>query len=182
MSQQPPAGDEASGSHSSPGEAHDGLADSTKSNVVPLNPPQHSFGYGRAPIHARFKPGQSGNPKGRPKGSRNAMAECRKVYTAMIVIQVGGKKRRVTRIEALLLRQWELAMKGNQRAAQATMATAKALGVFDETETNECGRANDLLDACLTDEEIRSLSRQGLADFIRIERARIEKRKGTADV
>ena len=31
----------------------------------------HSVGYGRPPEATRFKPGQSGNPKGRPKGSKN---------------------------------------------------------------------------------------------------------------
>jgi Family of unknown function (DUF5681) len=30
----------------------------------------YHVGYGRAPVHARFKPGQSGNPRGRPKGKR----------------------------------------------------------------------------------------------------------------
>jgi hypothetical protein len=29
-------------------------------------------GYGRPPVHSRFKPGISGNPKGRPKGSFRA--------------------------------------------------------------------------------------------------------------
>lgn len=27
-------------------------------------------GYGRPPAHTRFKPGQSGNPKGRPSGKK----------------------------------------------------------------------------------------------------------------
>lgn len=31
----------------------------------------YDVGYGRPPARTRFKPGQSGNPKGRPKGSRN---------------------------------------------------------------------------------------------------------------
>ena len=31
----------------------------------------YQVGYGRPPLHSRFKPGQSGNPKGRPKQSRN---------------------------------------------------------------------------------------------------------------
>jgi hypothetical protein len=30
-----------------------------------------SVGYGRPPVHTRFKPGQSGNPRGRRKGQRN---------------------------------------------------------------------------------------------------------------
>lgn len=28
-------------------------------------------GYGNPPLHTRFKPGQSGNPSGRPRGSKN---------------------------------------------------------------------------------------------------------------
>ena len=31
-------------------------------------------GYGKPPAHSRFTPGQSGNPKGRPKGARNRAA------------------------------------------------------------------------------------------------------------
>ena len=33
--------------------------------------PGYEVGYGKPPTHTRFKPGQSGNPKGRPKGSKN---------------------------------------------------------------------------------------------------------------
>jgi hypothetical protein len=31
---------------------------------------EYQVGYGRPPQHTRFPKGQSGNPKGRPKGSR----------------------------------------------------------------------------------------------------------------
>jgi hypothetical protein len=31
----------------------------------------YQVGYGRPPVHSRFRPGQSGNPRGRPKGARN---------------------------------------------------------------------------------------------------------------
>ncbi len=33
-----------------------------------------AVGYGKPPVHTRFKKGQSGNPRGRPKGSRNRLA------------------------------------------------------------------------------------------------------------
>jgi hypothetical protein len=40
-----------------------------------LRPPSeatsYDVGYGKPPVGSRFAPGQSGNPKGRPKGSRN---------------------------------------------------------------------------------------------------------------
>ena len=32
-----------------------------------------TVGYGRPPVRTRFKPGQSGNPRGRPRGARNTM-------------------------------------------------------------------------------------------------------------
>jgi hypothetical protein len=35
----------------------------------------YEVGYGRPPIHTRFKPGQSGNPAGRPKGAQNFATE-----------------------------------------------------------------------------------------------------------
>ncbi len=37
----------------------------------PSEPTAFEVGYGKPPIASRFVPGQSGNPKGRPKGARN---------------------------------------------------------------------------------------------------------------
>lgn len=34
-------------------------------------PPDYEVGYGRPPVGSRFKPGQSGNPSGRPKADRS---------------------------------------------------------------------------------------------------------------
>jgi len=34
-------------------------------------PGNYPVGYAKPPVESRFKPGQSGNPRGRPKGSRN---------------------------------------------------------------------------------------------------------------
>lgn len=34
-------------------------------------PPAYEVGYGKPPVSGRFKPGQSGNPNGRPRGSKN---------------------------------------------------------------------------------------------------------------
>ena len=50
-------------------------ASSTPQSSADLNlesePRSFAVGYGRPPVHSRFKPGKSGNPKGRAKQSRN---------------------------------------------------------------------------------------------------------------
>ena len=33
----------------------------------------YEVGYGKPPVHSRFKPGESGNPRGRPKGAKSAL-------------------------------------------------------------------------------------------------------------
>ena len=37
----------------------------------------YAIGYGRPPTSSQFQPGQSGNPKGRPKGARNTTSMAR---------------------------------------------------------------------------------------------------------
>jgi hypothetical protein len=44
------------------------------SSAKPDNPSICDVGYGKPPKHTRFKPGQSGNPSGRPAGSKNRVA------------------------------------------------------------------------------------------------------------
>lgn len=34
--------------------------------------PGYDVGYAKPPVGTRFKPGQSGNPKGRPRGQRTS--------------------------------------------------------------------------------------------------------------
>jgi Family of unknown function (DUF5681) len=49
------------------------VADRRKIRLTPPSPESSNYGvgYGKPPAASRFTPGQSGNPKGRPKGARN---------------------------------------------------------------------------------------------------------------
>lgn len=76
-------------------------------------------GYGRPPRHSQFKPGQSGNPKGRPKGSRNFATLAAKVLDSKIMSRENGQPREMTRCEAILLTQANKAIiKGDTGAAR----------------------------------------------------------------
>ena len=56
-------------------------------------------GYGRPPVHTRFKPGQSGNPKGRRKGQRNLHTVLTEALNQRITIREGDRTRSVTKLD-----------------------------------------------------------------------------------
>ena len=78
--------------------------------------PDYAVGYGKPPVGTRFRPGQSGNPRGRPKGARGLKTLVRETMTKSISVRTAEGHKRMPRIEAVLHRQFELAMKGNDRA------------------------------------------------------------------
>src|SRR6516225_6979186 len=64
-------------------------------------PPRHSrgndtVGQGRPPTATRWKPGQSGNPKGRPKGTRNAATMAKAELARKVVVNLNGVKRKMS--------------------------------------------------------------------------------------
>lgn len=95
-----------------------------------------SVGYGQPPLASRFKPGTSGNPKGRPKGRKNLRTLIKEAMTANILIQEGQKSRRVSRIEGVVLRQLQSALKGSDRAALAVIKMAHQLRFLEDSESN----------------------------------------------
>ena len=56
--------------------------------------------YGKPPRHTRFKKGQSGNPRGRPSGSKNLTTLLGEVLNELVVVAEsgGGSFDRVSRI------------------------------------------------------------------------------------
>jgi hypothetical protein len=76
----------------------------------------YAVGYGRPPTSSQFQPGQSGNPKGRPKGARNASSMARTALERMISIKVKGTWRKMTVRKAAYLRLAERAVAGDAKA------------------------------------------------------------------
>jgi hypothetical protein len=93
----------------------------------------YTVGYGKPPSTSRFKPGQSGNAKGRPKGRKNLKTLIRQAMTAMITVQEGSSGRHVTKLEGVVLRQLQNALKGNDRSAMAVIKMASEMGLLEDT-------------------------------------------------
>jgi hypothetical protein len=81
------------------------------------DPHDSAGGYKRPPERTRFKSGQSGNPQGRPKGTRNLKTDLTALMKKRVAIREDGELRRVSRQEALLLSLFEKAVRGDVKAS-----------------------------------------------------------------
>lgn len=88
---------------------------------------KNGVGYCSPPLHSRFGPGQSGNPRGRPKGSLNFATDLKNTLLAPVALNDGGKPRRVTTQKAALLRLREKALKGDVRALDKFLSLAMVM-------------------------------------------------------
>ncbi len=77
----------------------------------------YRVGYKRPPQHSQFKRGQSGNPKGRPKGALNLETDLREELSERIAIREGERSLKVSKQRALLKSLVSKALKGDARAA-----------------------------------------------------------------
>jgi hypothetical protein len=59
--------------------------------------PEYRVGYKRPPVHTRFKPGQSGNPSGRSKGSQNLQTLFTKILAEEVSLREGANVRKSRR-------------------------------------------------------------------------------------
>jgi hypothetical protein len=94
---------------------------------------KYTVGKGRPPVATRFKPGRSGNPKGRPKGSKNAQSLAKAELGRKVVVTVNGRKKSMTVAEIASRRLGDKAMTGDAKAFSFLIAIAGVGSGSDET-------------------------------------------------
>ena len=91
----------------------------------------YKIGYKRPPATNQFKKGQSGNPKGRPKGSRNFLTLLDKELNQSITVNENGRKKKITRLQAIAKRVVAEALQGNPRGLINLITIFRQTGQFE---------------------------------------------------
>lgn len=101
---------------------------STSSEVTP----DYEIGYRRPPGHGRFKPGQSGNPKGRPKGTRNVRSVVEGMLNQRVTVREGDRTRLLSKLEGVVLTMVNKALQGDVKTQAALFQLIRSVGMTEE--------------------------------------------------
>ena len=77
----------------------------------------YKIGKGRPPLATRWKKGHSGNPRGRPRGSKNLVTFLAEALNEKLQVQEKGKARSMTAREVIVKKIVHAAMMGDLKAA-----------------------------------------------------------------
>jgi hypothetical protein len=97
-------------------------------------PSAYDVGYRRPPKATQFEKGISGNPRGRPKGSRTVGAVLQDILRQKIAVTENGKTRRLPALEVILRRLANDAMRSEPRALKLLLALYDRYGESPETD------------------------------------------------
>jgi hypothetical protein len=94
----------------------------------------HEVGYAKPPKHARFQPGQSGNPKGRPKRHKGPKELLVEALNRVRTVTENGVERKMTCNQLVYLMLVNSAAKGSSRAMTQLFKLIREYGILDDLD------------------------------------------------
>ncbi len=83
---------------------------------------EYVVGYGCPPIHTRFAPGVSGNPQGRPRGSKNLKTDVLEEIGEKVTVREGENSRSISKQRAIVKAVVLRALRGDAKAVSTLVA------------------------------------------------------------
>jgi hypothetical protein len=81
-------------------------------------PEQYKVGYGRPPLKTRWKKGESGNPRRKPKRAESIVDMVDRLLLSQVKLTLNGEVKNVTALEAIVSQLQLKEMSGNPRASR----------------------------------------------------------------
>lgn len=113
----------------------------------------YEIGYGKPPKETQFKPGQSGNPKGRAKGTKNLAADLREEMNERVNIREGDRIKRISKQRATVKALQAKALKGDTRAIMGIFELSMKL--LDQQEQKEARQIDSVEDQAIIQNYIK---------------------------
>ena len=98
--------------------------------------PEYDVGFGKPPRHTRFRKGTSGNPKGRPRGTRNLATVLERTLKEKVVINESGIRKTVTKLEAAVKQLVNKAASGDLVAMRQLSSLAGSAEIEPQADQN----------------------------------------------
>jgi hypothetical protein len=108
-------------------------------------------GYGKPPRHHQFKPGQSGNPKGRKKGVKNEATILHELLQHKVALNERGKTRKIILHEAILRKVAEDCLRGNIKSVGYLLSRYYIAAAGDAAQADLSEDDKAVLEAYLRD-------------------------------
>lgn len=102
-------------------------------------PEDYKVGYGKPPKATRFKKGQSGNPKGRPKNKRAEEIDALKILEEPVTATQNGRATKMQPFEAMLRQHVAKAVNGNLSSIKRVIKIFREHGILSEAITRSTG-------------------------------------------
>ena len=93
----------------------------------PARPCDYEVGYGKPPRSTRFKKGQSGNPRGRPRRDTSLDASIERRLDRLVPIERDGRRETVTLRELGIIKLIRKALQDDQRALRFVFAMIRKI-------------------------------------------------------
>jgi Family of unknown function (DUF5681) len=111
-------------------------------HIKSAKPKDKRVGYSNPPEHTRFKPGLSGNPRGRPRGALNLATVLARTLREKVVVEENGKRKEVSKLEAAIAQLVSKATSGDGHAIRylcqlVTSAEERSVVVEPTTQLSE---------------------------------------------
>jgi hypothetical protein len=81
----------------------------------------YEVGYKKPPKNSQFKKGQSGNPRGRPRGAKNSATLFNEAFDEKVSANENGRRRKITRRKAMFKQLAHRSAQGDLKATQTAM-------------------------------------------------------------